>query len=111
MALPQQDTHPEATTDIETQRAVTWKAVTIGLILVLAAALGGFYARHILHTTRRAQNHLSLAAVFPFFIVAVFLRRPLRINRGELLVVVGAPVTVLRHHGPGPVKAEHDGPR
>ncbi|MBK34965.1 MAG: hypothetical protein CME26_05475 [Gemmatimonadetes bacterium] len=87
MALPQQDTHPEATTDIETQRAVTWKAVTIGLILVLAAALGGFYARHILHTTRLAQNHLSLAAVFPFFIVAVFLRRPLRINRGELLVV------------------------
>ncbi|MDP6040161.1 MAG: hypothetical protein QGG64_16545, partial [Candidatus Latescibacteria bacterium] len=58
----------------EQLRALTWKSVALGLILVLVAALGGFYARHILHTTRLAQNHLSLAVVFPFAVTVVFFR-------------------------------------
>ncbi|MCZ6635556.1 MAG: hypothetical protein O7G87_19315 [bacterium] len=68
-------------------RALTWKSLTLGVLLVLLAALGGFYARHILHTTRLAQNHLSLAVVFPFVVTVLFLRRPLKLNRGELLVI------------------------
>lgn len=87
MALTQEDSIEEVSRPDQADLAVTWKAVSLGLALVLVAALGGFYARHILHTTRLAQNHLSLAAVFPFFIVAVFLRRPLKLNRGELLVM------------------------
>ena len=70
-----------------TARALTYKSIILGLILVLVAALGGFYARHILHTTRLAQNHLSLAVVFPFAITVVFLRHYLKLNRGELLVI------------------------
>lgn len=70
-----------------TARALTYKSIILGLTLVLVAALGGFYARHILHTTRLAQNHLSLAVVFPFAITVVFLRHYLKLNRGELLVI------------------------
>ena len=70
-----------------TARALTYKSIILGLALVLVAALGGFYARHILHTTRLAQNHLSLAVVFPFAITVVFLRHYLKLNRGELLVI------------------------
>ncbi len=68
-------------------RALTWKSLGLGLVLVLLAAIGGFYARHVLHTSRLAQNHLSLAVVFPFVMTVLFLRRPLKLSRGELLVV------------------------
>ena len=67
--------------------ALTWRSLGLGLLLVLAASLGGFYARHVLHTTRLAQNHLSLAVVFPYIITVILLRRPFRLNRGELLVI------------------------
>jgi hypothetical protein len=87
MALPKQAITPPLSTNGFPERAVSWKSVSLGLALVLAATLGGFYARHILHTTRIAQNHLSLAVLFPFSILAVLLRRPLRLNRGELLVI------------------------
>ena len=84
MAKTQPDSHVAALPD---GRALTWKSLTLGLLLVLAAALGGFYARHILHTTRLAQNHLSLAVVFPYILTVVVLRRPLKLSRGELLVI------------------------
>jgi hypothetical protein len=29
-------------------RALTWKSLTLGILLVLAAAIAGFYARHVL---------------------------------------------------------------
>jgi hypothetical protein len=87
MALAQAEKrHPEDG-EQDVGRALTWKSVGIGLALVLAASLGGFYARHVLHTTRLAQNHLSLAVVFPFFVTVLALRQPLRLNRGELLVI------------------------
>jgi hypothetical protein len=73
--------------DVPAERALTWRSLALGLLVVLLATLGGFYARHILHTTRLAQNHLSLAVVFPFSAIVLFLRRPLRLTRGELLVV------------------------
>jgi hypothetical protein len=68
-------------------RALTWKSIGLGILLVLIATIGGFYARHVLHTSRLAQNHLSLAVVFPFILTVLFLRRPLRLSRGELLVI------------------------
>ena len=55
-------------------RALTWKSLGLGLVLVLLAAIGGFYARHVLHTSRLAQNHLSLAVVFPFVMTVLFLQ-------------------------------------
>ena len=51
------------------------------------ATVAGSYARFILHTTRLDQNHLSVAAVFPLALIALFLARPLKLSRGEMIVI------------------------
>ncbi len=67
--------------------ALTLRSLAIGTGIVVAAVLGALYSRQVLHSTRLAQNHLSLAVVFPFTLIVVFLARPLRMSRGELLVI------------------------
>lgn len=87
MAVPRQAPAATPAADPDAGPALTAKSLCLGILLVLAASLGGFYARHILHTTRLAQNHLSLAVVFPYIVTVLVLRKPLRLNRGELLVI------------------------
>ena len=62
-------------------------ALTIGSVLTVMATVAGSYARFILHTTRLDQNHLSVAAVFPFVLITLVLARPLKLSRGELIVI------------------------
>lgn len=72
--------------------AVTLRALTTGTVLTIAATLAGSYARFILHTTRLDQNHLSMAAVFPLVLIVLFLARPLKLSRGELIVIFCMPL-------------------
>ena len=66
---------------------VTFRSLALGMLLTVLATTAGSYARFILHTTRLDQNHLSVAAVFPVTLIALFLARPLRLSRGELIVI------------------------
>ena len=66
---------------------ITFWSLSLGATLTVMATVAGTYARFILHTTRLDQNHLSLAAVFPLVLIALFLARPLRLSRGELIVI------------------------
>jgi hypothetical protein len=59
----------------------------IGSALTVMATVAGSYARFILHTTRLDQNHLSVAAVFPLVLIVLFLARPLKLSRGEMIVI------------------------
>ncbi|MDE2798968.1 MAG: hypothetical protein OXI94_09900, partial [Gemmatimonadota bacterium] len=67
--------------------AVTFRALVLGTFLTAMATIAGSYARFILHTTRLDQNHLSVAAVFPIVVIALVLLRPLKLSRGELIVM------------------------
>ena len=69
------------------KNAVTFRALVMGTFLTVMATIAGSYARFILHTTRLDQNHLSLIAVFPIVIIALVLLRPLKLTRGELVVM------------------------
>ncbi len=66
---------------------ITFWSLSLGAALTVLATVAGTYARFILHTTRLDQNHLSLAAVFPLVLISLFLARPLRLSRGELIVI------------------------
>lgn len=66
---------------------ITFWSLSIGTVLTVMATVAGSYARFILHTTRLDQNHLSVAAVFPLVIITLLLARPLRLSRGELIVI------------------------
>ena len=66
---------------------VSFWSLSLGTALAVMATVAGSYARFILHTTRLDQNHLSVAAVFPLVLIALFLSRPLRLSRGELIVI------------------------
>lgn len=67
--------------------ALTARALILGASLTVLATIAGSYARYVLNTTRLDQNHLSVAAVFPLFLIALFLARPFKINRGEMIVI------------------------
>jgi hypothetical protein len=66
---------------------ISFWSLTIGSILTVLATIAGSYARFILHTTRLDQNHLSVAAVFPLVLITLLLARPLKLSRGELIVI------------------------
>lgn len=66
---------------------ITFWSLTLGAVLTVMATVAGSYARFILHTTRLDQNHLSVAAVFPLVLITLLLARPLRLSRGELIVI------------------------
>ena len=74
------------------ERVVTFRAVMLGAVLAMGATVAGSYARFILHTTRLDQNHLSMAAVFPLVLIALFLARPFKLTRGELVVIFCMPL-------------------
>lgn len=71
----------------DARQAVTVRALVLGAFLTVMATVAGSYARFILHTTRLDQNHLSVAAVFPIVLIALLLMRPLKLSRGELIVM------------------------
>ena len=73
-------------------RAVTFRSVSISTVLAVAATVGGFYGRLVLHTTRLDQNHLSMAAVFPLVLIVLFFARPFKLTRGELIVIFCGPL-------------------
>ncbi len=73
--------------DSVTRSPITPWSLGLGAILAVMATVAGTYARFILHTTRLDQNHLSLAAVFPLVLISLFLARPLKLNRGQLIVI------------------------
>ena len=84
MSLP----NPVDTSDsAPTPAPITFWSITIGAVLTVMATVAGSYARFILHTTRLDQNHLSVAAVFPLVLITLLLARPLRLSRGELVVI------------------------
>ena len=66
---------------------VTFWSLTLGVVLTVVATTAGSYARFVLHTTRLDQNHLSVAAVFPLVLIALCLAGPLKLSRGELIVI------------------------
>jgi len=70
-----------------TRSPISFGSLTLGASLTVLATVAGSYARFILHTTRLDQNHLSVAAVFPLTLIALLLARPLRLSRGELIVI------------------------
>jgi len=72
--------------------AVTLRSISLGTVLAVAATIGGFYGRHVLATTRLDQNHLSMAAVFPLILIALFLAHRLKLSRGELIVLFCMPL-------------------
>ena len=82
MALAREAVVPESA-----RPAVTFRALVLGTFLTVMATNAGSYARFILHTTRLDQNHLSVAAVFPIVVIALVLLRPLKLSRGELIVM------------------------
>ena len=82
MALAREAVVPESA-----RPAVTFRALVLGTFLTVMATIAGSYARFILHTTRLDQNHLSVAAVFPIVVIALVLLRPLKLSRGELIVM------------------------
>ena len=82
MALAREVSVPESA-----RPAVTFRALVLGTFLTVMATNAGSYARFILHTTRLDQNHLSVAAVFPIVVIALVLLRPLKLSRGELIVM------------------------
>ena len=92
--LPTTETIPNTANDPRSSPdpAVTLRAVTIGAVLAVGATVAGSYARFILHSTRLDQNHLSMAAVFPLVLIALFLARPLKLSRGELVVIFCMPL-------------------
>ncbi len=66
--------------------------MSIGTVLAVLATVGGFYGRLVLHTTRLDQNHLSMAALFPLALIVLFLARPIKLTRGELIVIFCGPL-------------------
>ena len=55
------------------RRAVTYRALGLGLACSAFLAWGGHYTRHIGHTTKMAQDHLPWGAVVPFLLIAIVL--------------------------------------
>jgi hypothetical protein len=82
---PKPDLSP--VTDPEAKSPISFWSLTIGCALTVMATVSGSYARFILHTTRLDQNHLSVAAVFPLVLITLLLARPLKLSRGELVVI------------------------
>lgn len=59
----------------------------LGSILTVAVIVGGCYNRLLISSTRMDWNHLSIGAVAPLFLIAVFVARRVKITRGEMLVI------------------------
>ena len=87
-AIQNQNTPPDEGATQETMKSpLSFWSLTLGTGLCVLATIAGSYARFILHTTRLDQNHLSVAAVFPLVVIALVLTRPLKLSRGELIVI------------------------
>lgn len=76
------------------RRAVTYRALALGVGCSAFLAWGGHFTRHIGHTTKMAADHLPWGAVVPFLLIAVVLNKVLEkvrpswiLRPSELLVI------------------------
>jgi hypothetical protein len=82
------------------RRAVTYRALGLGVACAAFLAWGGHYTRHIGHTTKMAADHMPWGAVVPFLFLAVVVNKILQVLRpkwmlrpAELLVIFSMALT------------------
>lgn len=86
--------HMEVESQEDPVRAVTYRAIGIGVLCAGFLGWGGHYTRHIGHTTKMAQDHMPWGAVVPFLLITVVLNKVLErvrpqwvLRPSELLVI------------------------